>query len=285
MTTNPRYKIVFLVPVFEREDCVEDFVLNIRSFCPNSAILLHVNSKSSNNFYQNICKIVDYYQHCYLFPTRYPSDWCSGHLPRVFVEMMKWCNDFIDFDYVYLTASNSLVVNANIEKDISSYDIFSWEPWPTNDSNGWWPHIKNDLRIFAYTNPIYCCAFEGSAYNKDSSKKMISELHDLLQFDPSPYPAEEYWLPSATLKIIDKYSFNYSKYSMERWVHLKDGLTHDLCLDIDSVEEYVCDFIYRKDYDFLSSIKVYSLKRVPRIYEAPLREIIRGNFNYSNRLF
>lgn len=280
-----KYKIVFLVPVFEKEDCVEDLVLNIQHFCPNSAVVLHVNSKTPDIFYNNIHRISNYYDHCYVAPFRYPTDWCSGHLTKAYIDVMKWCNENLFYDYVYLTASNSLVINANLETDINKYPIFSWEPWPTNSSNGWWQHIEKDTKLFKYTDPVFCCAFEGSAYNRHYCGRMVDELYDLLNYEPFPYPTEEYWLPSALVKVINRFSVDYSKYSMERWVHLKDGTTHDLALNIDSVEEYICDFIFRKDYDFLSDIKVYSLKRVPRVYDAPLRVMIRENYNYTNKLF
>ncbi len=280
-----KYKIVFLVPVFEREDCVEDLVLNIQHFCPNSAIVLHVNSKSSDFYYNNICKIADYYSHCYIAPMRYPSDWGAGYLARVYVEMMQWCLQNIEFDYIYLTASNSLIVNPNLEKDIYNYELYSWEPWPQNESNGWWECISKDYKLFEYSPTVYGCVFEGSAYNVACSKLMIKELYDILQYDPYPYPTEEYWIPSAIKKIINQYDVKFANYAMEVWSHVKDGVVHNYHLQVDAAEEYISEFIQKGDYGFLSSVRIYSVKRVPRAYGAPLRVMIRENYNYTNKLF
>ena len=111
MSLSKNYKILFLVPVFEQEDCVEDLIQNIQATCPNSAILFHVNSNSNASFYDNIQTLVNFYSFCYLLPNRYPTEWCNGVLAFVFLDMIKYANENINYDYCYFTASNSLVVN------------------------------------------------------------------------------------------------------------------------------------------------------------------------------
>ena len=63
---NIKYKIVFLIPVFEAADCVEDYIQNIHTICPNSAIVFHVNSLSSDEYYKSIERLCEYYSFCYL---------------------------------------------------------------------------------------------------------------------------------------------------------------------------------------------------------------------------
>ena len=281
---NIKYKIVFLIPVFEAADCVEDYIQNIHTICPNSAILFHVNSLSSDEYYKSIERLCEYYSFCYLFPFRYPSNWGDGWITRVYIEMQGWALNNLEFDYIYYTASNSLIVNPNLENVIYNYDVNYWGVSEKKDGD-WWEIISQDKILFKYSQNVYFTSMEGVLFNKKYSEVLVNELVNVLNYEPYPYPTEEYWLATAYKKLEKIHNWNNGGFCMERWAHVSDGCIYDYQFDVDIVEDYVVHLITNSKYDILSDMKIYSLKRVTRDYNNFLRKTIREHFNYSNVLF
>lgn len=281
---NEKYKIVFLIPVFEAIDCVEDFIQNIHTVCPNSAIVFHVNSNSSIQYFENVQKLCNYYSFCYLFSERYPSDWANGYLAKVYTELQNWCYHNLNYDYVYFTASNSLVVNPNLESEIYAHDVYYWEPGIKKDGD-FWEIISQDRVLLNYSDVVYVTLIEGQVFSKEKSKLIIDELIHVLDYTPLKYGTEEYWFPTAYKKLEKKHNWHNAGYTMERWAWLGDFIIHDYQFDAKKVDEYVIHLICNSNFDILSNMKIYSLKRIDRVYNSFMRKTIREHFGYHNKIF
>lgn len=280
------YKIVFILPVFEKPECVEDQVQNIHALCPNSCVLIHVNSNSDQQFYDKIKRITDHYDFCHMYPERLPTDWCSGFLAVAYIEMMDWCLKNMDADYIYFTASNSLVVNPLLEERIYEHDAYFYNPW-VKYLGGWWEYISLDSDLFEYIakydNNVYVCVVEGAAFNRQSARIFVDELIDVLPRKQINYPAEEYWLPTGFMHVKDRIKFKDT--CLERWSHVKDIYIDRWHLPVDSVREYVIELIVENQFEVLAKTYCYSLKRITRDYNDLYRKTIREHFGYANNLF
>lgn len=285
MNISPPYKIVFLIPIFEAPDCVEDLIKNIKTLCPNSGILFHVNYNSSDEFYNKIQKLIDHYSFCYLFPKRYPSDWGFGYLAAIYIEMMNWCLNNLNFDYIYQTASNSLLINPKLEQKIYEFDGYCYDPGIKHNGD-WWDKISQDTKLFEYIkdkgNQIYVCITEGMALNKAFTQDLVEELIDKVPKDRINYPSEEYWIPTAVVHLRKKYK--YKNRCLEKWAHGKDEFLNLWLLPVDRVDNYVIDLMLDDQFDILSNTYCFSLKKINRAYDDLFRKTIRDHFKYHNEL-
>lgn len=283
MNSYPRYKIGFLIPVFEKAECVEDYVSNINTLCPNSLAIIHVDQNSDEKYFEKIKKIESSYSNCVVFPERIKTGWSNGLLPLTFIKMINWSKKFNCENY-YFTASNSLVVNPRLESFVDKHDICYYNPGLTGEENGWWPKISQDKGIFKYyDNKIYLTCFEGMVLKSNIAFKMHDNLIDVLPREPVNYPAEEYWIPTWFIK--SGFQVNHHPYCLERWAHLPDENVYKFTLDCKVSGDYIQELIKQKKFEMLENFNIFSLKRVPRVYNDPLRATVRETFGYSNRVF
>lgn len=284
---SKEYKIIFFFLVHESIECVEDLVQNIHAVCPNSAALIHVNSNSSDEFYNNVKKIASFYDFCYILPNRLPSDWDSGLQLEVYFEMMQFSIDNFKFSHVYLTASNSLLVNPNLENIVDGTDIFSYKPGPMSDFGGWTKPIMADKNLWEYVsknnNQVHLNICEGVCMNEKVIRLYQNELLEFLNYKHVGYPSVEFWLASALVNFKEPFSQIHK--NLEKWVHCTDDNIHKLGLPVDCVGDYIFNFIIEKKFTLMNELWIYSLKRIPRSYDDPHRRLIRSTFNYHNCLF
>lgn len=283
---DTKYKIMFLVPVFEAPDCVEDLIQNFHTIAPNSGILFHINSECDEEFVTHINKLVDFYDFCHILPTRYPTSWSSGFLFNTFVDMMNWCVQKNISDYVYITHSNSLLINKDLEKKIYQYDIFF--PSPGIKTTGdWWEFICEDYNILNYIktkdNTIYSIAIEGVAMKLQPAKDCVEDLLNWFIKTPVKYPSEEYYIPTSLQFIKDKY--NYKDTSLERWGHTLDQNVCEYQLQVQKNTDYIIPMILNNQNLMLSGLNLYSVKKIKREYHYKIRTIIREHFGYQNLIY
>lgn len=280
------YKILFLVPIFESIDCVEDLIQNINTICPNSAILFHVNVNSGNTYLEAVNHLLEFYKNCFLFPKQFPSDWGHGFLATIYCNMMEYALENIDFEYIYFTASNSLLINPNLEKEVNQYDVYFWDSGPKSDGD-WWEYIKEDKNLFLYASKydktIYCSIIEGLCFNGAVAKDFVDELAPFLNYERVNYPTEEYWFATAFKHI--KHKYKHLNKNLERWAHGTDHAMVEFSLDVKSVEEFVINLILEDNYDILSYMNLYSLKKIERKYNNDFRRMLRSHHGYYNQLF
>lgn len=286
MNSLKRYKIIFLVPIFEREDCVEDLIQNIHTICPNSAILFHINSNCSQTFIDNINKLKNHYNFCYILPEKYPSEWASGFLTNIYIQMMNWCIENDISDYIYITHSNSLLINPKLESFIYSHEIFF--PLPgTKHSGDWWEKILLDQNILDYVKPlgdmIYVTSIEGAAMNLKVAQHFVDDLIKVIPNINVEYPSEEYYIPTSFMKIKDRY--RYMNCALERWGHTVDHVVNGYKLGVSKNEEYILNIVLNNQFDVLSKLNLYSIKKIERKYNYPFRELLRNHFGYNNVIF
>jgi len=286
MNSLKNYKILFLIPIFEREDCVEDLIQNIHTICPNSAILFHINEKCPVFFKNNIQTLVKNYSFCYILPKQFPSDWGSGFLTNIYIEMMKWAVEKNIADYIYITHSNSLLINPQLELFIDSYEIYFPIPGIKN-SGDWWEKILLDQNILDYAKTsdhlIYATAIEGSSMTTEVAKHFVNDLFNVIPHKNVEYPSEEYYIPTSFMKIKNKYK--HLNCALERWGHTVDHVVNGYKLNVEKNEEYMLHIIMNNQFDILTKLNLFSIKKIERNYNYPFRVLMRNHFKYNNIVF
>jgi hypothetical protein len=276
---------MFLVPIFEALDCVEDLIQNIHTICPNSGILFHINSNCSAEFISNANKLVDFYDFCYVLPKQYPSDWATGYLFNIYVDMMDWCVKKNFCDYIYVTHSNSLLINTQLEENIYKYQLYFPDPG-IKTAGDWWEHIEVDSNMFDYISNkediIYSIAIEGVAMTLEVAKDCVEDLKPYFITQPVSYPAEEYYIPTSLMYIKGKYK--HLNVALERWGHTIDHNVNLYQMDVDSNEDYMVPMILSGQENTLSKLNLYSIKKIKRVYNYQARVLIRNYFGYNNIL-
>ena len=285
MTLKP-YKIFFLVPIFEKEESVEDLIQNIKSLCPNSGIVFHIDQSCSDEFCAKIHTLEEYYPFCFILPERYDTHWGSGLLMEVFCEMINFIDKF-DYQYMYITASNSLIINPKLEEIVDTADIFYGNPWMFR--GGWVKDaLEKDSSILKYIENKHTNVFvhicEGMCLCKKFANELYKEIRPYLNYEVVSYPREEYLLPTA-FNQLDKSDYRRVDRNLEKWVWVRDNNIDKYALSVATPKEYAFDILLNSQYDILSQMWVYSLKRIDRNYEDYHRRMIREHFCYNNQVF
>jgi len=276
-----KYKIAFIIPVFEKIDCVEDQVQNIRAVCLNSAIIFHVNSCCSSTYYEQIVFLTKCYDFCFLMEERFPSNWGTGFLVNVYYHAIKWFVTSKTADYLFITHSNSLLINPQLEKKIYEFDFYFNKSFEVTKFSESAANDKNLMLMKSKIN-IHVTNVDGTAINQKVATELENTLKDYLVTEPLNYHADEYYLSSILESIKDRYKFKDG--ALERWGHVADGNIELWNLQIKKSADYIVDLMLNNQYDILSKLNIFSLKRVNRDYDDRVRTMIRDHFEYNNEI-
>ena len=279
---SSKYKIAFLIPVFEKIDCVEDQIQNIHTICPNSVIIFHVNSVCSDEYYQQVEFLVNYYDFCFLLKERFPSNWGSGFLVNVYYYAIKWFIINSIADYLFITHSNSLLINPKLEKNIYDFDFYFNGSKALNDLSELIKIDKTLLRLKEKFD-IHVNNVDGTAMNYKVASEVENILKDFLIDQNKNYASEEYYLSSIFEYI--KSGFIYKGVTLERWGHVGDNNINYYDLQVEKSADYIVDLMLNNQYDVLAQLNIFSLKRVARDYNDRTRILIRDHFGYNNQIY
>jgi len=264
-------------------------IQNIHTICPNSGILFHINSSCDDEYYQKVLNLIDFYDFCYLFPKRYNSFWGSGYLFNIYIEMMEWCIERNICDYVFLTHSNSILINTQLETNIYNYELYFSDCGPIGNSGGFVEHVQKDKIIQRYKNTgdgkIYVTSTDGAAMTLKVAADFIKELKPYFIVDAVNYPSEEYYLPTAFIKLKLKEKYKYLNTTLERWGDTIDYNIVFFQLKAENNEDYITQLILSGQENILSKLNLYSLKKIPRDFHNKSRTLIRNHFGYNNILY
>ncbi len=168
---NDSSKILFSIPVHERQDIINNHIENILNKNPNSNIILHVNkSFKTFNFNDTILK----YKNVYINPNNHNYIYGKGllwiHISN-FVEAIK-IN--INFKYFCIISSNEMFIKEGLIKYIEKHK--NGAQIVENNNNIIWHNfrkgIENDVVVMQMLkdlriNTIYGGQTEGQFYEKN----------------------------------------------------------------------------------------------------------------------
>jgi hypothetical protein len=171
-------KLLFSIPIHEKQDVINNQIENILNNCPNSKIIIHVN-KSFKNFDKNLTE----YENVYINSRQFNYVYAKGLL-WIHINNFEEAIDLnIDFKYFIIMSSNEMLIrkglNMYIEHNKNGAQIVEF-----SENVGWHNFrkgIERDSNVLKLLedlklNTIYGGQTEGQFYEKNIFK-MIADKY------------------------------------------------------------------------------------------------------------
>ncbi|NHT78327.1 hypothetical protein [Ferranicluibacter rubi] len=115
--------ILFSLPVHEKPEIVRDQVENIRYFCPEALICIHVSSGATvdKDEFRRQCDL----ENVFVNPSSYETIWCEGLMHTHVSNFLHALEQGRRFDKVVLLSSNELLVKPGLAAYVADYSIGS----------------------------------------------------------------------------------------------------------------------------------------------------------------
>lgn len=173
--------ILFSLPVHERPDIVRDQILNIKKFCPDAIICIHVSKlvEAEKYEFEKQCDFDDVYINDVSYETRHGKGLLNIHVANY--EYAAKRN--VKADKIAFLSSNELLIKPGLSTFTSSYVLGS-QTEIYQDSADWHlfrPQVRDDQRVQNFLKllelPVYFGGqAEGQFFNVDIFEK-IAELY------------------------------------------------------------------------------------------------------------
>lgn len=205
-------KIIYSITCHESPECILDQVRNYLFFERDSKIVIHVNASSNEVFNKINARgfFADKEDRVFVNPIRYDTSKNSYSLHKAHVANLKFLNErAIDFDYLVLESSNSLMVKHGIGDHISNFDVglgFG------KVDQYWARNIKSHKALQDYLRG-YMPRFDAGSYSLKGCHEgaffrasLVNSVFSIVEAidsycakcnSPPSYPTEEIWFQCA----------------------------------------------------------------------------------------
>lgn len=187
-------KIAISIPVHEKPDVIVDQILNIKTYCKNPIIVLHISKSFFDTYtvdsFQNIPEV-------YINPEHLDTKW--GSIIHTHISNYFYIKDLVEFDYFIMHSSNDMYIKKGIEDYIIKYDAGFCRRKVLHTNTMWW--VGNEawkdqqLRTIMGKigqNRIIGSQLEGSFYKKSLANNIMEILKENYQVsDGNMLGAEE----------------------------------------------------------------------------------------------
>ena len=266
-------KLLFSIPIHEKQDIINNQIENIFNYNPNSNIIFHI-----NNSFKNFNNELTNYKNVYFNQNRFNYEYARGLLWIHINNFLEAIKLNIDFEYFIILSSNEMFIKNGllnyIEKNKNGAQIVKYDK--NNDWHNFHKNIENNEIVINLLkdiglDTIYGGQTEGQFYQKEVFLKIANiyikhfgnnELHD--------FETEEI-LPQTIFK-----SFNIN--------HGLPFTLHNYSNKYDFSPEIINNIINNKfilssinskkiktnldcaHYNINDNSSIYSIKRVDRIF-------------------
>lgn len=281
-------KLLFSIPIHEREDVVNNQIENILNNCPNAKIIIHVN-KTFKNFNKNLIN----YDNVYINSKQYNYVYAKGLL-WIHIKNFDEANRInIDFKYFIVMSSNEMLIkkglNKYIEKNKNGAQIvrFSENVSWHNFRKG----IEKDINVLLLLkdlnlDTIYGGQTEGQFYEKNIFQMIADKYVKYFgTYELNNFETEEI-LCQTIFKSLD---IDYAlPFTLQNYCN-KITFTEDFINNIINNNIIIPDYSI-KDNLFSPHINkgcdsIYSIKRIDRTFN-PLRLFLsQKGFILNNEVF
>lgn len=297
-------KIAISVPVHENMEVVFDQIANIRYFVPESIIVIHVSRQFTgwNGYGISDLKRLDNVE---INPTRMNTSLLAGVQCDLHLSNFRYIDSIENIDYFNLHSSNELFISHGVKDYVLGYDAGFFDTKLSRTSA--WKYsnqalndrILLDIMRKHGIDTVLLSQIEGSFYKSKTFRGLSDILHaeggralvvnsllgsPTLQKIPrltrnirrvynrltpkAPlYPREEVYFPTiaSRLELRKGYPYCYSNWG------------NNLRLSIEEIDACVNKDVSRlTDVEKSSGRRFFTVKRVPRTMDDPIRVYIRG---------
>ena len=284
-------KLLFSIPIHEKQDIVNNQIENIFNYNPNSKIIFHI-----NNSFKNFNNELSNYSNVHFNPNRFNYEYARGLLwihVNNFLEAIKLG---IKFEYFIILSSNEMFIKNGlvnyIEKVKNGAQIVKLDKNQNNDWHNFNKGIENNEIVINLLkdiglDTIYGGQTEGQFYQKEYFSKISAiyikhfgsnELHD---FETEEVLAQtifksfniDYGLPITIHNYSNKYDFTPEI--------INKIINNNFIIDAKKFKHNLNPAHY--GINDLSS--VYSIKRVDRTFNNIRYYLTRNGFILNKELF
>lgn len=270
--------IVFSIPVHENPLIVKNHIDNLIKFVPNCVIVLHI-SLDTKNIFNNQAIFENANLHnipnVYINPVNLQSTYSQGFLYTIHISNFEYISSILDFDYIALESSNTMLCRYGLYDYMSKYDFGADYNCIDNERTGQAAdNIRSDgqlmdmIKINNWKFP-FVSQIEGSFYKKDIFSEIIKYIDKYYTLERrKSYASEEIIFPTVAYNIIDNPNV-YGPY-IDIFYGSYNGLFGN---GLEDISKDLIDRIYNGEYKSQWKRDTYGIKRVLRNFN-PIREYI-----------
>ena len=281
-------KLLFTIPVHEKQDIINNHIENILNFNPNSKIMIHVN-KSFSNFNNLLTKYPNVYVNSKQFNYKFAKGLLWIHINN-FLEAVRLN---VDFQYYVIISSNELFIKNGLINYIEEYKN-GLQAVEFSINNSWHNFHKGlekeDLIIRLLKNigldSIYGGQTEGQFYEKYVFQK-ISDIY-LEYFGTSElyhFETEEI-LPQTIFKSLHlEHSLPFTLQNYSNKIVFTENYIDKLANNSIIIEDNYLDNTLYSEHANKDCTSIYSIKRVDRNFNNIRNYLSRKGFVLNKEIF
>lgn len=251
-------RVMISIPVHEQPAVVENQLLNIQKFIPNSQVILHA-SADQPSFRPAIQQLVEKYpSFAYLNPISYPTyaeheAACVTGLSSIHASSFQ-AVAHLDFDVWAINTSNDMMVREGVEQVFAQFSCAIQSQAVTASEYAFQDVVSQIRGHLPKANLFLKSSQEGSFYPKE----VFRDVSATLQKMGEKIKGEEMYLPSLAVNLYPELLSSNARFQYVYHNPAHYAVTRD---DIHKVQ--YGEYLHR-----------YAVKRVPRTMSDPTRQYI-----------
>ena len=265
--------VLFSLPVHESNETIRDTIANVRRFIgTDHPIMIHVN-RAWAGFDDSITTLAN----VYVNPSRWYTQHAHSQIPTHVTNFQRAVELGLDFTHMAILHTSELFVREGMPEHISPYDHSLWFTPDTQPIDPTWPPMLRMRSALPGLEHYLGNLQEGSWWSKSLFAEMVqitAERHSISDFVTSVALEESYFPTLSWLLTGGKnHAHPYCAFKHDEH-YLQDTLFVD---DIRAGKPVTFwqphNFVY--DYAPFPSTGIYSVKRIARDLDDPMRQYIR----------
>lgn len=200
-------KLVISIPVHEKPEVIKDQIENIKKYCENPIIVLHI----SRGFFEKYSlEDLNNIENVYINPDHLETGW--GNILLTHVSNFYFISNLLKFDYFLIQASNDMFVRKGIEQYIQNYRAGFCRRNIIQQYSMWWPaqmawedqQLKRIMNELGQTR-IIATQVEGIFFDWDLADKVMQIIHKNYRMikGQTAYTREEFYFSTIASVFVD----------------------------------------------------------------------------------
>ena len=210
--------LVISIPVHEKAEIVIDQIVNLKHYCPTSAIVIHIsnsfNWKDSLLNEEEFLSVIQSFENVFVNPTRLNT--ARAEIIHTHISNFEYITQILDFEYFGMNASNELFVRPM--PPIKDCDLCACIDGILKflKSDYWYGRLLKDEYIYKLVDylgntidDVCKSQIEGSFYRKRLFQQIIDVINKIYSYkdtsnqDRIVYPREEFYF-STVAHLLNK---------------------------------------------------------------------------------
>lgn len=199
-------RILFSLPVHEKPEIVRDQVENIRYFCPDSIIAIHISEGASEQKeeFRKACK----FDNVLINPSSYETKWCHG-LMHTHVSNFIYAHERgSSFEKIVFLSSNEMLIKHGLNEHVAKYAMGCQTQIYDATANwgGFRTDVMSDRGMRKFLDGLELPHYfggqaEGQFYNSRIFARMARLFIDNFPMGPCGFPSEEIIPPTVAAQL------------------------------------------------------------------------------------